>query len=361
MPIETTLWRITPDGLREGRRSALKSEDALHKWIEQNPRLIGSDLMLIGSEVATAHGGRIDLLAVDSAGTVHVIELKRDKTPRDVVAQALDYASWVVTLTAEDLHEIYRRFAKDDDLARAYKERFATPLPETLNEEHRITIVASALDPSSERIVSYLSEQYGVAINALFFTVFDDGGSELLTRSWLLDPGKVLTRAEDSSVARKERGEWTGFWFVNIGMTQEEDRSWDDARDYGFVSGGQGARSRAAMERLEIGDRIFAFVSKQGYVGYGIVDQRAVMARDYVLADGRPLLSVVKGNTMRQNVDDPERSEYVVAVRWKKTVPVKDARLFSGIFRNQNVVCKIRDAQTADFLKEQFDVQDDDD
>jgi hypothetical protein len=28
-------------------------------------------------------------------GRIHVIELKRDRTPREVVAQILDYGSWV--------------------------------------------------------------------------------------------------------------------------------------------------------------------------------------------------------------------------------------------------------------------------
>ena len=34
---------------------------------------------------------------------MHIIELKRDRTPRDVVAQALDYASWVRGLHYEDI------------------------------------------------------------------------------------------------------------------------------------------------------------------------------------------------------------------------------------------------------------------
>ncbi len=338
----------------------LRSEGLLHRWIEANPRLIGPDLMLIGSEVVTANGGRIDLLAVDPVGTVHVIELKRDKTPRDVVAQALDYASWVVKLTSEELHDIFRRYSNGDDLSRAYDKRFASSLPETLNEEHRITIVASALDPSSERIVAYLSECHGIAINVLFFTVFDDGAGEILTRSWLLDPSQVTTRAEDRSVARKERSEWTGFYFVNVGVTADEDRSWDDARMYGFVSGGQGARYRTAMQRLVRGDRIFAFINRRGYVGYGIVEREAVMARDFRLPDGRALFDLpLKGTTIRDNANDEERAEYVVAVQWKKAVPITDAQKYNGIFSNQNIVCKISDAGTTDFLKQKFDVRDD--
>ncbi len=140
MPVETALWRITENGLTEARPSALKREADLHKWLEADPKLLG-DLLLIGSEIATDFGGRIDLLALDPAGIVHVIELKRDKTPREVVAQALDYASWVATLTLDDLQDIYRRY-KADDLGSAYQARFGTLLPETLADEHSITCIS---------------------------------------------------------------------------------------------------------------------------------------------------------------------------------------------------------------------------
>lgn len=355
MPVETALWRITQDGLVEVHRSALKREADLHKWIEANPKLVGRDLMVIGSEVITDFGGRIDLLALDPEGTVYVIELKRDKTPREVVAQALDYASWIAKRNADDLHEIYRTY-KDDDLGRAYQERFGLPPPETLAEEHRITIVASALDPSSERIVSYLSEYHGVAINAVFFSVFNDGTGDVLTRSWLLDPEEVTTRAEDRSEVRKERGDWTGFWFVNVGVSKEDDRSWEDARMHGFITAGQGARWRDYMRKLKVGDRIFAYISGRGYVGYGKVTREAVMARDFRLANGEALLDQLKGVTIHMNVDDEERAEYVVGVEWKKTVDAADARKYPGIRATVATVCKLYDAKTVEYLCNQFGV-----
>jgi hypothetical protein len=56
--------------------------------------------MLIGRQEDTGFGGRIDLLAIAPAGSRVLIELKRDSTPREVVAQALDYASWMERLRA---------------------------------------------------------------------------------------------------------------------------------------------------------------------------------------------------------------------------------------------------------------------
>lgn len=58
--------------------------------------------MLIGRQQATGFGGRIDLLAVAPDGSLVLIELKRDRTPREVVAQALHYAGWVEKLRAEE-------------------------------------------------------------------------------------------------------------------------------------------------------------------------------------------------------------------------------------------------------------------
>ena len=46
---------------------------------------------------------------MDSTGAVHVIELKRDKTPRDVAAQVLDYGSWVAALSHEDVLELFTK------------------------------------------------------------------------------------------------------------------------------------------------------------------------------------------------------------------------------------------------------------
>ena len=356
MPVETALWRITQNGLVAARRSALKSEADLHRWIEADPKLMGGDLMLIGSEVITDFGGRIDLLALDPDGTVHVIELKRDKTPREVVAQALDYASWVASRSADDLHDIYRRYT-GGDLGPSYQERFGVPLPETLGDEHRITIVASSLDASSERIVAYLSEYHEIAINAVFFSVFEDAAGDVLTRSWLLDPDDVATRAEDRSAVRKERGEWTGFWFVNVDVTKDEDRSSDDARAYGFVSGGQGARYRDYMQKLKVGDQIFAYISGRGYVGYGSVSSEAVMAREFLVKDGSSLFDQdLQGSTIRENVNDEEQAEYVVGIDWKRTFDANDARKYPGIFAIQQIVCKIYDAKTTEFLKTQFSV-----
>ena len=78
-------------------------EQTLEEMIIAAPRLLSDDWMLIGRQEDTGFGGRIDLLAIAPDGSLILIELKRNRTPREVVAQALDYASWVEKLRADEI------------------------------------------------------------------------------------------------------------------------------------------------------------------------------------------------------------------------------------------------------------------
>ena len=57
---------------------------------------------------------------------------------------------------------------------------------------------------------------------------------------------------------------------------------------------------------------------------------------------------------LSRNRDDLETCEWLAAVSWIKTVSVSEAYTMPGIFSNQNVVCRLRDAATLAFLAEKF-------
>jgi len=94
MPIEVGLWRIDDD-LSKMEFSGIDNEKRLEEVLLQDISIIDAGLLLIGRQVPTAQGKFIDLLALDMEGNVVVLELKKGKTPREVVAQLLDYGSWV--------------------------------------------------------------------------------------------------------------------------------------------------------------------------------------------------------------------------------------------------------------------------
>src|SRR4051794_22819934 len=95
MAFNMTVWENCGGKLTELAKHRLDSEDRLETWIEQDSSILGLDVLIIGRQVRTPYSGRIDLLALDAEGSLVVIELKRDRTPREVVAQVLDYAAWV--------------------------------------------------------------------------------------------------------------------------------------------------------------------------------------------------------------------------------------------------------------------------
>lgn len=200
MGAEIKLWQIADDTLNPIDSSSLDLESRLEEWLRKDIGLVNDDLLVIGQQVLTAHTGSIDLLAMDADGNLVILELKRDKTPRDVVAQTLDYASWVKTLTHEEVKRIAANFLGDDALEQAFREKFDADLPEVVNERHRMYIVASAPDPSTERILEYLSETYGVDINFASFNYFKaDDGVEIVGRSMLIEEEVAQARAATGS------------------------------------------------------------------------------------------------------------------------------------------------------------------
>ena len=104
MPIKTEMWRID-NGLQKVEFSSIETEQRLEEILEQDVTIIDSNLMVIGRQVPTGYGKYIDLLTIDLEGHLSIVELKRDKTPRDVVAQVLDYATWIQSLSYGDVVE----------------------------------------------------------------------------------------------------------------------------------------------------------------------------------------------------------------------------------------------------------------
>ena len=261
MPVEMKMWRIDSGAPQALTPTAIPTERELHNFLEHDPSLLGDRLLVIGSEVITPFGKRLDLLAIDVDGNLHVLELKRDRTPREVVAQILDYGSWVSTLSREDVIELAekhlgRRFET------AYEDVFGSAPPDEVNGDLQLTIVAAQLDSSSERIVTYL-RSFGVPVNAVFFSYLEDDGRRYLARSWLADTDEQSAPAT-STAKKSKRAPWNGRdWYVSFGG----DRPWEDARQHGFVSAGGGKFYSQTMRSLPVGARIWVNIPGTGIRG----------------------------------------------------------------------------------------------
>jgi hypothetical protein len=236
------LWEVSPgEQLKELPTNKLDLEDRLERWLEDDITLVSEDLLVIGKQVETAYGIFIDLLCIDINGDTLVVELKKDKTPRDVVAQALDYGSWVKDLSNDDITEMakdYLHTRKDLTFEDAFRQKFGEDLPEIINENHSMLVVAASLDSQTERIIEYLSDYYHVGINSLTFQYFkDEAGRELIGRVFLLDPAEVQQRAGTRPTAKRSHGtgpDWTRYDVSVSGVTKE---SLNKRRAMLFVAG----------------------------------------------------------------------------------------------------------------------------
>lgn len=362
MAVKHSIWTVggKPAALEKAK---LPSEQKLEDMIVAEPEILSADWMIIGQQETTPFGGRIDLLAMAPDGSLILIEVKKDKTPRDVVAQAIDYASWVKLLQPENISAIYERFSGGGDLTAAFGERFGTQLDdEMINQSHEIIIVAAELDPSSERIVAYLND-HDIPINVITFQVFQSGDQMLLSRAWFVDPTETQIKSSTESGTRR-KSSWNGESYVSYGEGNGS-RSWEDAVELGFVSGGGGKWYSRTLSVLNEGDRIWVKEPLHGFVGVGEVLGSAVMGKEFFVdtAEGKkPVYEVAKrGDYHKDFADDEEMAEYFVPVKWIATRPVGEAVSEVGLFGNQNTACKPKTPKwehTIDRLKKVFGVRD---
>lgn len=367
MPVEFGIWRID-EGVVPVPSSPIDNEARLEDILEEDLGILGLDvLLLIGRQVVTTLGKRIDLLAMDVNGDLYAIELKRGRTPREVVAQTIDYGYWLRDLDSEGVLDSFEKHGKGGSFDEAFRERFDQDPPPDVNENHQLIIVASELDAATERIVDYVSG-YGVPINVVFFQHFHDGEREYLARSWLSDPEEVEERATRSRSGgpRKSRPPWNKQdFFVSFGESDDpahNRRRWEDAVKYGFVSAGGGRWFSRTLEQLFPGARVFVHIPKRGYVGVGRVTQTSQRVVDFkvdVVGRTVPILEApLEATQLGKHSDDPEKSEYLVRIDWIKTLPREEAVWEKGMFANQNSAAKMRNQFTLERLTEIFALDD---
>ena len=164
------------------------TERVLEDWLEANPDGIPERgaILVIGRQVQTGLHGSIDLLGLDREGNAVVVELKRDRTPREVIAQALEYAAFVEGLDANALEDVLRVYEGDEtlNLTDHHRQYFDLNDGDTVafNKNQHLVIVGQNITPAIRHSASFLVSK-GIPVTCVEFTFFkaDDGG-RLFTR-----------------------------------------------------------------------------------------------------------------------------------------------------------------------------------
>jgi hypothetical protein len=107
--VDTKMKTTTPASPESFVGLSLTERNDLQEWVLARPSLLGEDLLVVTSEFnqfdRTAE--RLDVLMLDRAGTLVVVELKRSAVGTAAELQALRYAAYCSTLSFDDLVEMY--------------------------------------------------------------------------------------------------------------------------------------------------------------------------------------------------------------------------------------------------------------
>ena len=124
----------------------------------------------------------------------------------------------------------------------------------------------------------------------------------LIEKTLIWKLGKTLTNKSSGRFAEKFRPHDTlhldlahfdfknGLYYVNVG--EGDHRCWEDCHKYGFISAGQNKKWSDPIRTFEIGDVVCAYLKGKGYVGVGIVEQKAVRVNDFKI-ENKTLVTII--------------------------------------------------------------------
>ena len=104
--------RIEALNVKSFTELGLSERKHLQEWLAHAPEALGEELLIIQKEFAGFDNTfeRLDLLALDKDGRLVVIENKLDDSGKDVVWQALKYASYCSGLKKEQIVDMFQQY-----------------------------------------------------------------------------------------------------------------------------------------------------------------------------------------------------------------------------------------------------------
>jgi len=188
----------------------------IEKWIEENPDVVGEDLLTISTEYDRFDKTkeRLDILALDKEGKIVIIELKRDDSGKNVELQAIKYAAYCSTLTLEDIKEMRKKYlgkkGKAISLEQAEKEILdfiENPDFKEIDDKPRIILVAREFRSEVTASVLWL-RNFQLDISCVKITPYTISDDELGVYTQKIIP---LPDAEEYivQVEKKDSGEKT--------------------------------------------------------------------------------------------------------------------------------------------------------
>jgi hypothetical protein len=208
--------------LQRAKTDSINYEKDFENWLENSPSVLLDDaaettVIWIGRQVSTVVGDTDkypDLIGIDSDGDLVIVELKKGKTPREVIAQILEYAAWGEALSYEDLDRMVKAYykAKDENFDKSlhslYREVFYPDADSEIkidfNRNQKLYIVAEEISPVIKQVATHLRTRYKINIHCLEYEVLKTGDGD-----YFISTEKIVGYDEiKKSINEQEGNRW---------------------------------------------------------------------------------------------------------------------------------------------------------
>lgn len=198
--------------LKEMRFSELGFTERHHlqEWLANQPDALGEEFLIIQKEFDGFDDTRerLDLLAIDKQGSLVIIENKLDDSGKDVVWQALKYASYCSTLSKSQIAEIFQKYLDKSGPGKDAKaliceflgqEEFAEVVLNPGNDQRLIMVAAQFRKEVTSTVLWLLKHR--VYVKCFRATPFKDGNDLFLTVEQVIP----LPEAEELMIGISEK------------------------------------------------------------------------------------------------------------------------------------------------------------
>ena len=315
----------------------------LQRLLKDNIQVVATDILIISEEFGEWIDSkrRVDLLGIDSDGAIVVIEIKRDATGDHMELQAIRYAAMVANMTFDRAVDTYQRYLDRSETDGAADARsgllefldWDEPREDEFGQNVRIVLVAADFSKEMTTAVLWLNERdLDIRCVRLKPYIFDNQTLvDVQQVVPLPEAQEYMVRIREKAIEEREAARKdTGYWFMNTGDNGENrGRCWEDCKRYGFMLAGGGEKWTRKIKRLQIGDKLFAYLSGHGYVGLAEVTAPAVPMKSFRPAGHDRCLHELQltGTIDLERMNDPQFCDWCVAVKWMYALEREHAML----------------------------------
>jgi hypothetical protein len=232
------------------------AESTFEGLIADNPGLLFAnpeDVLLVGRQRAGAR--HPDLVFLDGAQNLFVVEVKRGAADRTCVGQVQEYGAQISEWGPGHFEDGWTRMGQKQSLRLAYLHRFgfgmATPVP----RRTKLVIVARGLKPGVGELLEWLRAS-GTPIHFVPFELYHVAGRRVIEMAPIHASRARRPSADD--------------WYFNTNETYRPGAYLDMFRRNIAVIAGFGAKGGVELlSGPKRGDRVFAYLNRHGYIGVG--------------------------------------------------------------------------------------------